>query len=66
MACDPLQSKSFLSGLGNSKKKKGTYPKPEGWAQDKYAVVPFDPLLRGVVEEALAGRLNGDDYPYVE
>jgi hypothetical protein len=71
-ACLPLRhpprfqqaSKGLSFGLrSNPRKKKATYRKREG--SEQYTLARFDPVLLDVMEDAVAGKLNQDEYPYV-
>lgn len=50
-------------GLRGPRKKKATYRKRDG--NEQYTLARFDPVLLDVMEDALAGKLNQDEYPYV-
>ncbi|KAI8472381.1 MAG: Sec1-like protein [Monoraphidium minutum] len=58
----PMASSMF--GLA-SKKKKGAYRKREGREESNYALARFDPLLLDLFEDAAAGKLAPDAYPYL-
>lgn len=56
-------SKGLSFGLRGPRKKKATYRKREG--NEQYTLARFDPVLLDVMEDALAGELNQDEYPYI-
>ena len=63
--CALQASRGLSFGLkGPRKKPKATYRKKQG-ADENYTLARFDPVLLDVLEEALAGRLSQDEYPYV-
>jgi hypothetical protein len=49
--------------LRGPRKKKATYRKREG--SEQYTLARFDPVLLDVMEDAVAGKLNADEYPFV-
>jgi hypothetical protein len=55
-------SKGLSFGLRGPRKKKATYRKREG--NEQYTLARFDPVLLDVMEDALAGKLNQEEYPY--
>lgn len=56
-------SKGLSFGLRGPRKKKATYRKREG--SEQYTLARFDPVLLDVMEDAVAGKLNSDEYPFV-
>lgn len=63
--CPHQASRGLSFGLrSNPRKKKATYRKKQG-ADDNYTLARFDPVLLDVLEDAVAGKLNQDEYPYV-
>lgn len=56
-------SKGLSFGLRGPRKKKATYRKREG--SEQYTLARFDPVLLDVMEDAVAGKLNADEYPFV-
>jgi hypothetical protein len=58
-------SKGLSFSLRGPRKKKATYRKREGRGEEAYTLARFDPVLLDVMEDALAGRLSQDEYPYV-
>lgn len=60
-----LQSKGLGFSLKPKKKKAPLRKRADAKGEDGYSLGRYDPLLLDVAEDALAGRLGADDYPYV-
>lgn len=60
-------SKGLSFSLRGPRKKKATYRKREGrgGADEQYTLARFDPVLLDVMEDAVAGKLSQDEYPYI-
>jgi hypothetical protein len=56
-------SKGLSFGLRGPRKKKATYRKRE--VSEQYTLARFDPVLLDVMEDAVAGKLSQDEYPFV-